>query len=71
MDLANLLRTGHLYDCHGRVTHTFVLELDGAVTVTFPSGRTATLEPDTRRCRTPGIDVPPALWSDVAAFARP
>lgn len=66
-----MLRTGHLYDCHGHTTHTFVLEIDGRVTVTFPGGHAATVDPTARRCHTPGFAIPDALWSDICAFARP
>jgi hypothetical protein len=35
------LTSAELFDCHGRVTHTLVLLVDGNVEIRFHSGRIA------------------------------
>ena len=59
----------HLMDCSGHVTHQFVLEIDGTVTITFRStGRTARVDPSTSAVLTPGVHVPQALLDHAASM---
>jgi hypothetical protein len=68
MDLSELA-SSQLIDCHGRVTHTLVLLVDGTVRV-----RTDALEltvvPTTRQVLPPGARLPDAVLDHACALAR-
>ena len=55
-----------LHDCHGHVTHTFTLLLDGTVRIDLPGGRHAVVDPTSRQNLTPHVPVTPALMDHAA-----
>ncbi|MDE0802164.1 MAG: hypothetical protein OSA99_02455 [Acidimicrobiales bacterium] len=69
MDLDTYLQTSDVFGCHGQVTHTLTLRIDGTVQVRFANGRTAVADPERRTCRTPGITIPDSLWPEIAALS--
>lgn len=70
MAVDRYLRRAELLDCSGQVSHTLTLLIDGLVRIEFANGRTATVDPQTRRNLTPHVPVGPALM-DRAAQVTP
>jgi hypothetical protein len=70
VDIDRDLQQAELLDCSGRVSHTLTLLIDGLVRIDSANGRTATVDPRTRRNLTPHVPVGPALV-DRAAQMRP
>lgn len=56
-------------DCSGHVTHQFVLEIDGTVTITIRStGRTVRVDPSTGATLTSGVQLPQAVLDHAASM---
>jgi hypothetical protein len=70
VDIDRDLQQAELLDCSGRVSHTLTLLIDGLVRIDSANGRTAIVDPRTRRNLTPHVPVGPALV-DRAAQMRP
>jgi hypothetical protein len=66
--LDDVLQRVELLDCSGRVSHTLTLLIDGMVRIDFANGRTATVDPRTRRNLTPQVPVGPALLDRAAGM---
>jgi hypothetical protein len=64
----DLLSTS-LIDCHGAVTHTLTLLIDGTVRIAFTGGTHAIVEPRTGVVLTPGRVVPPPLIAAARSLA--
>ena len=68
MRLDDHLTVARLLDCHGHVTHTFTVLLDGTVRVAG-HGRDVVVDPCTRRLLTPGAHLPPELIDHACTVA--
>jgi hypothetical protein len=66
---ASELSSSQLIDCHGRVTHTLVLLVDGSVRVRTDSME-LTVVPATRQVLPPGARLPEAVLDHACALAR-
>ena len=63
------LRSTELLDCHGHVSHRLTLLIDGNVEIKFfPRGHVAVVDPHRQVCLTPGVQIPPGMWTDVLAL---
>jgi len=68
MGLDHYLTSTQLHDCNGQVSHTLTLLADGTVRIDFAHGRSATVDPVTRRNLTPQVPVGPALFDEAASL---
>jgi hypothetical protein len=59
-----------LIDCHGAVTHTLTLQIDGTVRIDFAGGTHAIVEPRTGVILTPGRVVPPQLLAAARTLSH-
>ena len=64
----DLLSTS-LIDCHGTVTHTLTLLIDGTVRIAFTGGAHAIVDPRTGVVLTPGRVVPRPLIAAARSLA--
>jgi len=69
MSWREALAASDILDCQGRTTHRLALEADGTVTIHFLlGGRTARVDPRTRRNLTPQVPVPDELLAPAATL---
>ena len=70
MELSSYLTTSEILDCQGRVAATFILEIDGAVTIQIGRGRRIRIDPDHPIVLTAGAHVEDSLLDQACAFAK-
>jgi len=70
MEPSSYLITSQVLDCQGRVTATFTLEIDGAVTIQVGGGRKIRIDPDQGLVLTAGAHVEDSLLGQACAFAK-